>query len=63
MIRELIQNNATKTNLEIELMKLLNDQPYADSIKSEYEKLYQLLDTGSASENTARLICEHLNRE
>jgi lipid-A-disaccharide synthase len=63
VIRELIQDKATKEILQEELMKLLNDQSYSSSVKSEYEKLYQLLDTGSASENTAQLISAHLTQK
>ena len=61
VIKELIQSNATPELLQTELHKLLNDAPYISSIKAEYEKLFHLLDTGSASDNTARLMTEHLN--
>lgn len=60
VIRELIQDNATREIVNDELMKLLNDQQYYAGVKSEYEKLYHQLDTGSASENTARLITDYL---
>lgn len=63
VIREMIQTNATKELVQAELHKLLHDQVYISSIKSEYEKQYQVLDTGSASENTARLIVEQLTRK
>lgn len=63
VISELIQTKATKELVQAELLKLLNDKTYIASIKGEYEKLYLLLDTGSASENTARLITEHLNKK
>lgn len=63
VIRELIQDNATKVILETELMKLLNDRPYRGFIKTEYENIYTLLNTGSASENAARLMAEHVNRK
>jgi len=62
VIRELIQTNATKELLQAELLKLLQDQAYVSAIKAEYKKLNEALDTGSASENTARLITEHLAR-
>jgi lipid-A-disaccharide synthase len=63
VIREMIQTNATKDLVQTELQKLLHDQSYLSSIKTEYENLYRVLDTGSASENTARLITEHLARK
>lgn len=63
VIREMIQTNATKELAQTELQKLLYDQFYLSSIKTEYENLYHVLDTGSASENTARLITEHIARK
>lgn len=63
IIRELIQNSATKEILEPELMKLLKDESYTGFIKLEYENIHALLNTGSASENTARLMTEHLARK
>jgi lipid A disaccharide synthetase len=59
----MIQANATMELVQMELQKLLHDQSYLSSIKTEYENLYHVLDTGSASENTARLITEHLARK
>jgi lipid-A-disaccharide synthase len=63
VVREMIQNNATKDLVQSEFQRLLNDQEYISTIKREYETLYQVLDTESASENTARLITEHLSRK
>ncbi len=63
VIREMIQRNAKKELLQVELRKLLHDQVYISSIQSAYENQYRLLDTGSASENTAQFISEYLNRK
>jgi lipid-A-disaccharide synthase len=60
VVREMIQHTANKDQLGAELLKLLNDTSYNSSMKTEYERLYSLLDTGSASENTARLIAQHM---
>jgi len=60
VIKEMIQTDATKVLVQTELMKLLYDQTYLSSIKTEYGNIYRVLNTGSASENTARLITEHL---
>jgi lipid-A-disaccharide synthase len=60
VIKEMIQTDATKVLVQTELMKLLYDQTYLSSIKTEYDNIYRVLNTGSASENTARLITEHL---
>jgi lipid-A-disaccharide synthase len=62
VIRELIQDKATKEIVNAELMKLLNDQQYFTTVKSEYAKLYNQLDTSSASENAARLMTEYLHQ-
>ena len=61
VIRELIQKNATVSGLSGELERLVNDTAYRNGIRDEYEKIYKVLDTGSASENTARLMVAYLN--
>jgi len=63
VIREMIQSKATTRLLQAELQKLLEDQGYIDLIKAEYKNLYLMLDTGSASENTARLISGYMLRK
>jgi lipid-A-disaccharide synthase len=62
VVKEMIQHTASNELVGAELLKLLDDASYNNSMKMEYERLYTLLDTGSASENTARLITQHLNR-
>ena len=62
VIRELIQKNATVSGLSDELERLMSDTTYRNGIRDEYEKIYNLLDTGSASENTARLMIKYLRR-
>ena len=59
-IRELIQEKATVDGIGQELSRLINDLSYRNSILSEYEKIYKTLDTGSASENTAKLMMGYL---
>ena len=59
-IRELIQEKATVDGIGQELSRLINDLSYRNSILSEYDKIYKTLDTGSASENTARLMVGYL---
>ena len=61
VIRELIQKSATVSGLSGELERLVNDTAYRNGIRGEYEKIYKVLDTGSASENTARLMVAYLN--
>lgn len=60
VVKEMIQQTANKDLVGSELQKLLNDTSYNSSMKTEYERLYSLLDTGSASENTARLIAKQM---
>lgn len=60
VIRELIQGEASREIALAELKKLLYDPAYRATIKSEYESIYRQLDTGSASENAARLMTEYL---
>jgi lipid-A-disaccharide synthase len=60
VIREMIQTKATPELVDSELKKLLHNSDYASEMKREYEKVYTILDTGSASENTAILITEYL---
>jgi lipid-A-disaccharide synthase len=63
VIREMIQTKATSELVNTELKKLLYNSDYASVMKQEYEKVYKILDTGSASENTARLITEYLTTQ
>jgi lipid-A-disaccharide synthase len=60
VIRELIQSEATGQSVSAELDKLVNDMTYRKVMLEEYEKIYTLLDTGSASENTAKLMISYL---
>ncbi len=61
VIKELIQGKANKDVAQQELEKLLYDTAYITTIQNEYKRIYDLLDTGSASENTAQLIWEYLS--
>lgn len=63
VIRELIQNNAKTEIVNAELNRLLNDEMYVTTMKEGYSRVYQILDTGSASENTATLIQKYLNEK
>ena len=59
-IRELIQKEATAENVIVELRRLMLDQFYRDRIFKDYDKLLDILDTGSASKNAARLMVSYL---
>ena len=60
VIRELIQDDATEKNISAEVKKLAFDENYRRSILSDYNDIKQLLDTGSASDNAARLMVNYL---
>lgn len=59
-IRELIQKEATIQNTIIELRRLVEDSFHRDKIMKDYQQLLEILDTGSASENAARLMVNYL---
>jgi lipid-A-disaccharide synthase len=61
VIREMIQTQATPPLVDAELKRLLHDSEYVSRMKQEYENVYNILDTGSASENTAQLIKNYLS--
>lgn len=60
VIREMIQQKANPDEVDAELGRLLNDQGYRNKMREEYETIYKTLDTGSASENAARLMNQYL---
>lgn len=60
VIKELIQEEASVEAIVEELKLLLSEGPYRNAMLDEYGKLHQTLDTGSASENAARLMIKYL---
>ena len=60
VVKELIQDNASEEKTLNEIRKILEDSGYRDSILKGYDDIIRVLDTGSASENTARLMIEYL---
>jgi lipid-A-disaccharide synthase len=63
VVKELIQDDANADSVSNELKKLVEDQSYKQNMISEYNKIYQTLDIGSASENTARLMLQYLTQK
>ncbi len=63
VVRELIQETAVPAHLSYEIKKLLEDAEYRKNMLLEYDRLYKTLDTGSAYENTARLMVGYLQQE
>jgi lipid-A-disaccharide synthase len=60
VIRELIQDEANVTAVGEELQRLVENGNYRSKIINDYESIISLLDTGSASDNTARLMTHYL---
>ncbi len=56
VVRELIQHQAGPDAVLRELRKLLTDEAYREKMVAGYGEVISLLDTGSASENAARLM-------
>ena len=60
VIRELFQADMTVKEIGGELNALINDQAYRTRMLNDYDEIYRKLDTGSASENAARLMTKYL---
>ncbi len=62
VVKELIQADFNSANLNKELAKILNDGPAREKMKSELAELKKKLGGRGASENTAKLIVQHLGK-
>lgn len=63
VVQELLQEKATAANIHTELRRLLSDGAYrTEMLRSGYGEVRQRIDTGSASENTARLMLADLRK-
>ena len=60
VVKELIQRDANADRISAELQSLLSDDEYRKHMLTEYDKIISILDTGSASENAARMMVEDL---
>lgn len=61
VVKELIQDNASAKSIGEELTKLVEQGDYRESMKKSYHQLHAMLDIGSASDNTAKLIVQYQN--
>jgi lipid-A-disaccharide synthase len=59
VVKELIQDQLNAQSVTKELGELINNESYRQEMFSNYESIYEALDTGSASANTARLILKY----
>jgi lipid-A-disaccharide synthase len=62
VVKELIQNELNKENLISELKKILFDREKTGVIKKDYQELKVKLGGGGASQKTAKLMMEYLQR-
>lgn len=60
VVKEMIQDDASVGKVSAELKQILTDNRYRENMLKEYDEIIRILDTGSASENTARLMLEYL---
>lgn len=60
VVKEMIQAKAKPRNVVQELSHILNDDGYREKMIAGYDEIIQILDTGSASENTATSMIRHL---
>jgi len=60
VVKELIQQHASEEKTLNEIKKILEDANYREAMLKGYDDIIKTLDTGSASENTARLMIKYL---
>lgn len=60
VVREMLQHDGSPEGVTAELNKILKDDLYRNQILTGYDEIIRLLDTGSASENAARLMVNYL---
>lgn len=60
VVKELIQHDASADKICAELQLLVSDAEYRKNMLTAYDEIISILDTGSASENAARLMVEDL---
>jgi lipid-A-disaccharide synthase len=60
VVKELIQADANFQKIAAELKALLSESSYRDQMIAGYDHIINVLDTGSASENAARLMVGYL---
>lgn len=63
VVKEMIQSEANPITVAIELKRLLVSKEYRQEILDGYKQVMEALDTGSASENAARLMVGYLNEK
>jgi len=62
VVKELIQGDMNVKSVSAELKKLIENDQYRNEMLSDYEGIRSMLDIGSASENTAELILQEIEK-
>jgi lipid-A-disaccharide synthase len=60
VVKEMIQGDANPEKVSEEMNLLLNDDAYRNNMLKNYDEIIRILDIGSASENTAKLMVRYL---
>jgi lipid-A-disaccharide synthase len=60
VVKEMIQGDANQEKVSEEINLLLNDEAYRNNMMKNYNEIIRILDIGSASENTAKLMVRYL---
>lgn len=61
VVKELIQNKVTEKLVTEEIQQLIQSGDYRNEMIAAYDQIMNILDTGSASENTADLMVKYLS--
>lgn len=62
VVKELLQEQCNEKTITAELIQLINDTPRREAVIRGNKEVYKILDIGSASENTARLMVHYLKK-
>lgn len=62
VVKEMIQQDASVQGVAAELTKILKDERYRHAMLAGYDEVIRILDTGSASDNTARLMLDYVKK-
>jgi lipid-A-disaccharide synthase len=60
VVKEMIQGDANTEKVSDEINLLLNNESYRNNMLQNYDEIIRILDIGSASENTAKLMVRYL---
>ncbi|HMP99354.1 MAG TPA: lipid-A-disaccharide synthase [Cyclobacteriaceae bacterium] len=60
VVKELLQDDCTATQIADEVKRLVENSSYREEMMRNYDSIYNQLDTGSASDNTAKLMLSYL---